>query len=161
MTEPFDPIAQSALAGLREPAPAGLAHATLVAVGLADDYSVMDSPVGPLRVAWNGRGVSAVEEAPDDGTFEARLFARTGRVARRRAAGRGGGGRAGGGPREGAPSNPRLFAGPGRAAGRRKAPPLELSGKSERRRAGDRHNKIDLDLRGSTAFERAVWMKAL
>jgi len=34
-------------------------------VGLADDYAVIDSPVGPLRVAWNGRGVSAVESAVD------------------------------------------------------------------------------------------------
>jgi O-6-methylguanine DNA methyltransferase len=126
MTPSFESVAESALAGLREPAPPGLAHATLVAVGLADDYAVMASPVGPLRVAWNGRGVSAVEEAPDDGTFEARLFARTGRVARRR-----------------------------------DALPAELARKIERRLAGDRRNRIDLDLRGSTPFERAVWLKAL
>jgi O-6-methylguanine DNA methyltransferase len=126
MSDPFDPVAEAALAGLREPAPPGLAHATLVAVGLADDYAVMASPVGPLRVAWNGRGVSAVEEAPDDGAFEARFFARTGRVARRR-----------------------------------DALPSDLARKIERRLAGDRHNHIDLDLRGTTPFERAVWMKAL
>jgi hypothetical protein len=63
MTTPFEPIAEAALAGLREPAPSALAHSTLVAVGLADDYALMASPVGPLRVAWNARGVSAVEEA--------------------------------------------------------------------------------------------------
>ena len=126
MTDTFEPIAAAALAGLREPAPPGLAHATLVAVGLADDYAVMDSPVGPLRVAWNGRGVSTVEEAPDDATFEARFHARTGRVARRR-----------------------------------DALPEGLARKIERRLAGDRRNRIDLDLRGSTEFERAVWMKAL
>jgi O-6-methylguanine DNA methyltransferase len=126
MTAPFEPIATAALAGLREPAPPGLAHATLVAVGLADDYTVMESPIGPLRVAWNARGVSAVEEAPDDGTFEARFHARTGRVARRR-----------------------------------DALPEGLARKIERRLGGDRHNRIDLDLRGSTEFERAVWMKAL
>ena len=66
MTDPIDPAIEAALAGLREPAPAGLAHRTLVAVGLADDYAVIDSPVGPLRVAWNGRGVSEVSGETDD-----------------------------------------------------------------------------------------------
>jgi O-6-methylguanine DNA methyltransferase len=126
MTETFDPTAEAALAGLRETAPPGLAHGALVAVGLADDYALMDSPVGPLRVAWNGSGVSTVEEAPDDAAFEARFFARTGRVARRR-----------------------------------EALPADLARKIERRLAGDRHNRIDLDLRGTTPFEQAVWMKAL
>jgi O-6-methylguanine DNA methyltransferase len=126
MTDTFEPRAEAALAGLREPAPAGLAHATLVAVGLADDYAVMESPVGPLRVAWNARGVSTVEAAPDDETFETRFHARTGRVARRV-----------------------------------DALPADLARKIERRLAGDRHNRIALDLRGTTEFERAVWMKAL
>jgi O-6-methylguanine DNA methyltransferase len=79
-------VIESALAGLTETAPAGLAHATLVAVGLADDYAVVESPIGPLRIAWNGRGVSAVESAPDDRTFEVRREARTGRPIRRREA---------------------------------------------------------------------------
>src|SRR5438309_6419529 len=124
----IDPSAAeaSALASLREPAPAGLAHATLVAVGLADDYAVIDSPVGPLRVAWNGRGVSAVESAADDAAFETRFHARTGRRARRH-----------------------------------EALPVELARKIERRLAGDRRNRIDLDLRGASDFERAVWLKAL
>jgi O-6-methylguanine DNA methyltransferase len=126
MTDPFEPIAGAALAGLREAAPPRLAHATLVAVGLADDYAVMDSPLGPLRVAWNARGVSAVEEAPNDEAFETRFRARTGRVAERR-----------------------------------DALPDDLARRIERRLAGDRHNRIALDLRGSTEFERAVWMKAL
>jgi O-6-methylguanine DNA methyltransferase len=126
MTETFEPVAHAALAGLRESAPAGLAHATLVAVGLADDYAVMDSPIGPLRVAWNGRGVSTVEEAPDDATFENRFRERTGRVARRQ-----------------------------------HALPEGLARRITRRLAGDRRNRIALDLRGSTEFERAVWMKAL
>jgi O-6-methylguanine DNA methyltransferase len=126
MTETIDPITEAALAGLREPAPPGLAHATLVAVGLADDYAVIDSPVGPLRVAWNGRGVSEVSGASDDTSFEARFQARTGRSARRR-----------------------------------DALPADLARKIERRLGGDRHNRIDLDLRGSTPFEQAVWMKAL
>jgi O-6-methylguanine DNA methyltransferase len=77
-------VVEAALAGLTETAPAGLAHATLVAVGLADDYALVESPIGLLRIAWNGRGVSAVESAPDDRTFELRLEARTGRPIRRR-----------------------------------------------------------------------------
>ena len=81
----FAPI-EAALATLAEPAPPGLAHASLVAVGLADDYAIVDSPVGPLRVAWNGRGVSAVESAPNDHAFEVAFLARTGRRAVRREA---------------------------------------------------------------------------
>jgi O-6-methylguanine DNA methyltransferase len=126
MTETIDPMTEAALAGLREAAPPGLTHSTLVAVGLADDYAVIPSPVGDLRVVWNGRGVSEVSGETDDETFEVRFHARTGRHARR-------------------------------VAGL----PAELARKIARRLAGDRHNRIDLDLRGSTAFEQAVWMKAL
>jgi O-6-methylguanine DNA methyltransferase len=126
MTDPIDPATEAALGGLREPAPSGLLHSTLVAVGLADDYAQIDSPVGPLRVVWNGRGVSEVSGEPDDSTFEARFLARTGRVARRR-----------------------------------DSLPAALARKIERRLAGDRRNRIDLDLRGTTPFEQAVWMKAL
>ena len=126
MTDPIDPTTEAALAGRREPAPPGLAHATLVAVGLADDYAVIPSPVGPLRVVWNGRGVSEVSGEADDDTFEARFHARTGRRARRVA-----------------------------------ELPADLARKIVKRLAGDRHNRIALDLRGTTAFEQAVWMKAL
>ncbi len=76
---------EAGLASLREPVPEGFRHDTLVAVGLADDYAIVTSPVGPLRIAWNGRGVSAVDGAADDAAFEARLTARTGRPAVRRA----------------------------------------------------------------------------
>jgi len=117
---------EAALSTLAEPAPARLGHATLVAIGLADDYTVIDSPIGPLRVAWNGRGVSSVDGAPDDHTFEQGFFARTGRRAMR------------------VPSLPPRLA---RAV--------------ERRLAGDRRARIDLDLRGTTEFEQAVWLKAL
>jgi O-6-methylguanine DNA methyltransferase len=117
---------EAALSTLAEPAPARLGHATLVAVGLADDYAVIDSPIGPLRVAWNGRGVSSVDGAPDDRAFEQGFFARTGRRAAR------------------VPSLPPRLA---RAV--------------ERRLAGDRRARIELDLRGTTEFEQAVWLKAL
>lgn len=128
MNEPFDidPAVEAGLAALRETAPPQLAHATLVAVGLADDYAILDSPVGPLRVVWNGRGVSEVSGERDDRTFAARFLARTGRRVRRR-----------------------------------EALPADLARRIERRLAGDRHVRIDLDLRGTTEFERAVWMKAL
>ncbi len=72
-----------ALAGLRVTAPRTLAPDVLADVGLADRYARFDSPIGPLVVAWNGRGVSAVEAAPDDATFEANHVARTGRPAHR------------------------------------------------------------------------------
>jgi O-6-methylguanine DNA methyltransferase len=126
MNEMINPNTEAALAGLRETAPAGLAHSTLVAVGLADDYAVIASAVGPLRVAWNGRGVSEVSGASDDATFEARFHARTGRRARRVG----------------------------------ELPP-DLARRIEKRLGGDRRNRIDLDLRGATEFEQAVWMKAL
>ncbi len=126
MTDLIDPTTEAALAGLSEPAPPGLAHATLVAVGLADDYAVIPSPVGPLRVVWNGRGVSEVSGETDEVAFNRRFLARTGRRARRVA-----------------------------------EIPAGLARKIERRLAGDRHNRIDLDLRGASEFERAVWLKAL
>ena len=126
MTDTIDLATQTALAALRTTAPPGLAHATLVAVGLADDYAVIDSPVGPLRVAWNDRGVSEVSGASDDEAFERRFEARTGRRARRVS-----------------------------------SLPDQLARKIARRLAGDRHVRIDLDLRGSSEFEQAVWMKAL
>jgi O-6-methylguanine DNA methyltransferase len=128
MNESFaiDPAVEAGLAALRETAPPELAHGTLVAVGLADDYAVIDSPVGPLRVVWNGRGVSEVSGERDDHAFATRFLARTGRRVRRRA-----------------------------------ALPADLARRIERRLAGDRHVAIQLDLRGATEFERAVWMKAL
>ena len=122
----IDPLTEAGLAALRASAPPELAHSTLVAVGLADDYAVIDSPVGPLRVVWNGRGVSEVSGEPDDDAFGERFLARTGRRVRRRG-----------------------------------ALPPDLARRIARRLGGDRHARIDLDLRGSTEFERAVWMKAL
>ncbi len=61
---------EAALISLAVPAPASLAPSTLVALGLADECTAMSSPVGPLFVAWNGRGVSAVSAAPDATAFE-------------------------------------------------------------------------------------------
>ena len=74
---------EAALAGLGVAAPARLAPNVLADVGLADRYARFDSPIGPLVVAWNGLGVSAVEAAADDATFEANHVARTGRPTHR------------------------------------------------------------------------------
>ncbi|MBA2373725.1 MAG: methylated-DNA--[protein]-cysteine S-methyltransferase [Chloroflexi bacterium] len=60
-------------------APSGLVTSVLVEVGLADRYAPIPSPIGRLVVAWNGLGVSAVEAAPDDASFETSHAARTGR----------------------------------------------------------------------------------
>ena len=80
MTTTDDSI-ETAIAALRTSAPASLRPAVLAEVGLADLYARFDSPIGPLVVAWNGLGVSDVEAADDDATFEAHHKARTGRVA--------------------------------------------------------------------------------
>jgi O-6-methylguanine DNA methyltransferase len=74
---------EAALAGLHVAAPATLRPNVLADVGLADRYARFESPIGPLVVAWNGLGVSAVEAAPDDEAFEATHLARTGRPAQR------------------------------------------------------------------------------
>jgi O-6-methylguanine DNA methyltransferase len=72
---------ETAMAALRTTAPASLRPGVLAEVGLADLYARFASPIGPLVVAWNGLGVSAVEAADDDGTFEAHHEERTGRRA--------------------------------------------------------------------------------
>jgi O-6-methylguanine DNA methyltransferase len=116
----------TAMATLLTPAPATLRPNVLADVGLADHYARFDSPIGPLVVAWNGLGVSAVEAAPDDAAFETAHAARTGRPAFRA---------------------DRL--------------PDRLAAAIARRLDGDRRVRIDLDLRGHTAFEQDVWHKAL
>jgi O-6-methylguanine DNA methyltransferase len=70
---------EMALAGLAVRAPETLAPATMVAVGLADRYAELPSPLGPIVVAWNGRGISGVDRAGDPGAFEARFAATVGR----------------------------------------------------------------------------------
>ena len=69
------------LAELRTTAPATLLTRSLVAVGLADAYASIESPIGPLFVAFNGLGVSAVEQAADGPAFERRHAARFDRPA--------------------------------------------------------------------------------
>jgi O-6-methylguanine DNA methyltransferase len=61
---------EAALGDLAVTAPPSLAHATLVAVGLADEYTTMESAIGPVFVAWNGKGVSTVSGLTDAAQFE-------------------------------------------------------------------------------------------
>lgn len=72
---------ETAMADLMTAAPPTLAEGVLVQVGIIDRYARFDAPIGPLVVAWNGLGVSAVEAVRDDATFEAVHLARTGRRA--------------------------------------------------------------------------------
>ncbi|MEO8570597.1 MAG: methylated-DNA--[protein]-cysteine S-methyltransferase [Chloroflexota bacterium] len=76
-----DAAIETAMAALLTSAPPTLAPNVLAEVGLADWYARFDSPIGPLVVAWNGRGAAAVEAADDDAAFEAHHVARTGRPA--------------------------------------------------------------------------------
>jgi O-6-methylguanine DNA methyltransferase len=83
MTMPLDTTdaETTVLADLATTAPPGLRTAVLAEAGLVDRYGQVESPLGPLVVAWNGYGVSAVDIAGDDGAFEARHRATTGRRA--------------------------------------------------------------------------------
>lgn len=116
----------TALSGLRSPAPSGLGHAVLAELGLADLWAELPSPLGPIGVAWNGRGVSWIDRADDPDRLERRFEAVVGRPLRR---------------------VDRI--------------PERLARAVESRLAGDRRARIPLDLRGHTAFEVAVWLKAL
>ena len=75
-----DAMIEDALHGLTAAAPPTLREGVLVETGLADRFTTIDSPIGPLFVAWNGRGVSAVDGGWDDpAAFAERHAARTGR----------------------------------------------------------------------------------
>ncbi len=121
-----DDLLTADLRELRTAAPASVGFGALVEAGLADRYATVQSPLGPVFVAWNGRGVSWVAPREDAAAFEARFTDRVGR--------------------------------PIAAAG---AVPERLGRAIARRLAGDRRARIDLDLRGHTPFEVAVWTKAL
>ena len=75
----LDDALEAALPELSARAPETLLPATLVAVGLADRYAELPSPLGPVLVAWNGRGISWVDRAWDPEAFEERFRERVGR----------------------------------------------------------------------------------
>jgi O-6-methylguanine DNA methyltransferase len=83
MTMPLDATdaEMTTFADLATTAPPGLRTSVLTEAGLVDRYGPVESPLGPLVVAWSGYGVSAVDIAGDDGAFEARHRATTGRRA--------------------------------------------------------------------------------
>lgn len=54
---------------------------TLDRLGLADRYALVDSAIGPVYVAWNPRGVSAVRKSADADAFERWFRQRFGRRA--------------------------------------------------------------------------------
>jgi O-6-methylguanine DNA methyltransferase len=86
-TAPYtDELLEARLRDLRTLAPATLGQGALVEAGLADRYAPAGSPLGPLFVAWNGRGVSWVAPAEDAAEFEARFMERVGRPIARAAA---------------------------------------------------------------------------
>lgn len=68
-----------ALAQLTLPAPTALIHGTLVRTGLADEWAELPSPLGPIGVAWNGRGISWIDRAEDPEALAERFAARVGR----------------------------------------------------------------------------------
>ena len=76
-----DRTLEEAMASLVTNAPATLAPGVLAAVGLADRYARIDSPIGDVIVAWNGTGVSEVADDAEAARFEAEHLARTGRRA--------------------------------------------------------------------------------
>jgi O-6-methylguanine DNA methyltransferase len=74
---------ETALADLRVDAPATLLPGVLLKTGLADAYARVESPIGPVFVAWNALGVSFVSVADDAGEFEGRFGRDIGRPLRR------------------------------------------------------------------------------
>jgi O-6-methylguanine DNA methyltransferase len=63
----------------RRDAPAALRSRILSAVGLADAWTTVDGPIGPLFVAWGADGITAVERAGDPDGFETEYRLRLGR----------------------------------------------------------------------------------
>ncbi len=61
---------ESQLANDAPQPPEGLAQRTIVAAGAADEVASTDSPLGPVWVAWNGRGISAVSPLFDVSTVD-------------------------------------------------------------------------------------------
>lgn len=62
-------------------APSRLLGSVLARVRLADEYFPLDTPIGPVFVAHNTRGISAIMRAEDSRAFENAFQARFGRTA--------------------------------------------------------------------------------
>ncbi len=57
-------------------APSSVLENVLNEVGLGDEYAELATPLGPVFVAWNRLGVSAVMKTASEDEFEARFFER-------------------------------------------------------------------------------------
>jgi O-6-methylguanine DNA methyltransferase len=112
---------ETALHDLGATAPPTLLPNTLVAAGLADEHASLQTAIGEVWVAWNGRGVSALTSAESGSAFEASFRAAAGRPIRRAPAG----------------LPPRLAASIARRLGgdRRARVPVDLRGRTEFERA--------------------------
>jgi O-6-methylguanine DNA methyltransferase len=75
MNHPTDQEIAAAL-GVAEVPPERLVPAVLVRTGLADEYATVAGPLGPLHVAFNPHGVSAIVPTADDTEFH-RIHRRT------------------------------------------------------------------------------------
>jgi O-6-methylguanine DNA methyltransferase len=64
-------------------APAGLLPGVFEELGLGERYVSIDTPIGPVFVAYSGRRISSVAKAADDAQFERTFRARLGRMVRR------------------------------------------------------------------------------
>jgi O-6-methylguanine DNA methyltransferase len=64
-------------------APDTILLAVLEQVGLVDSYAGLETPAGPVFVAYNAHGVSAVMRAPSEADFERAFGVRFGRPLRR------------------------------------------------------------------------------
>jgi O-6-methylguanine DNA methyltransferase len=107
-------------------APVMLLPRVMIRLGLGDAYFSLDTPLGPIFVAYNDLGVSAVMRASETSEFEAAFRARFGRMVYRLA-----------------------------------EPPATLVRALTRHLHGKTRSDPHFDLRGLTAFERAVLLKAL
>lgn len=70
-----DDIMTGKLAALSRPAPDGVIERILIRTGLADEYTLIEGPIGSAYVAWSDRGITAFVPAAAVGprsAFEAR-----------------------------------------------------------------------------------------
>jgi methylated-DNA-[protein]-cysteine S-methyltransferase len=63
-------------------APSSVLAMVLQRLQLGDEYALLDTLLGPLYVAWNGEGISAVMRTPSGEQFEARFRERFNRPIR-------------------------------------------------------------------------------
>lgn len=60
-------------------APTTIGDGALARVGLADQYTRVETPLGPVYIAWNQKGLSLVQRAESEGVFRAEARALLGR----------------------------------------------------------------------------------